>query len=113
MPSAAHRDARLRERFFGQAFSGAEGIRTPDLISAIDARSQLRYSPAHRSKYNPKRPGCQISQSGVYSIFLHLIWKSLNNFINLLILCQHYSMIYANLGQLFFWNCLCVLFLCG
>ena len=25
--------------------SGAEGIRTPDLISAIDARSQLRYSP--------------------------------------------------------------------
>ena len=28
---------------------GAEGIRTPDLISAIDARSQLRYSPVHAS----------------------------------------------------------------
>ena len=27
------------------ALCGAEGIRTPDLISAIDARSQLRYSP--------------------------------------------------------------------
>ena len=29
----------------GAALHGAEGIRTPDLISAIDARSQLRYSP--------------------------------------------------------------------
>ena len=27
------------------AQSGPEGIRTPDLVSAIDARSQLRYRP--------------------------------------------------------------------
>lgn len=26
-------------------FGGAEGIRTPDLLSAIQARSQLRHSP--------------------------------------------------------------------
>ncbi len=31
----------MRERKFG----GAEGIRTPDLINAIDALSQLSYSP--------------------------------------------------------------------
>ena len=31
----------MRERNFG----GAEGIRTPDLINAIDALSQLSYSP--------------------------------------------------------------------
>lgn len=29
---------------------GAEGIRTPGLISAIDALSQLSYSPVHRRK---------------------------------------------------------------
>jgi hypothetical protein len=31
------------------AVCGAEGIRTPDLISAIDALSRLSYSPAHTS----------------------------------------------------------------
>ena len=28
-----------------RAFGGAEGIRTPDLLSAIQALSQLSYSP--------------------------------------------------------------------
>ena len=30
-----------------KAVCGAEGIRTPGLISAIDALSQLSYSPLH------------------------------------------------------------------
>ena len=34
-----------------EAVCGAEGIRTPDLISAIDALSQLSYSPMCISKY--------------------------------------------------------------
>ena len=29
---------------------GAEGIRTPDLVSAIDALSQLSYSPSHEGR---------------------------------------------------------------
>ena len=29
--------------------SGPEGIRTPDLLSAIEARSQLRYRPSIQS----------------------------------------------------------------
>lgn len=29
---------------------GPEGIRTPDLFSAIEARSQLRYRPAQKAK---------------------------------------------------------------
>ena len=30
--------------------SGPEGIRTPDLLSAIEARSQLRYRPRIKAK---------------------------------------------------------------
>ena len=30
--------------------SGPEGIRTPGLLSAIEARSQLRYRPIHKAK---------------------------------------------------------------
>jgi hypothetical protein len=30
--------------------SGPEGIRTPDLLSAIEARSQLRYRPVNKAK---------------------------------------------------------------
>ena len=30
--------------------SGPEGIRTPDLLSAIEARSQLRYRPDFKAK---------------------------------------------------------------
>lgn len=30
--------------------SGPEGIRTPDLLSAIEARSQLRYRPKFKAK---------------------------------------------------------------
>ena len=30
--------------------SGPEGIRTPDLLSAIEARSQLRYRPILKAK---------------------------------------------------------------
>ena len=30
--------------------SGPEGIRTPDLVSAIDARSQLRHRPGYWAK---------------------------------------------------------------
>ena len=30
--------------------SGPEGIRTPDLLSAIEARSQLRYRPMFKAK---------------------------------------------------------------
>ena len=30
--------------------SGPEGIRTPDLLSAIEARSQLRYRPNYKAK---------------------------------------------------------------
>ena len=30
--------------------SGPEGIRTPDLLSAIEARSQLRYRPMVKAK---------------------------------------------------------------
>jgi hypothetical protein len=30
--------------------SGPEGIRTPDLLSAIEARSQLRYRPVCKAK---------------------------------------------------------------
>ena len=32
---------------FGWILGGPGGIRTRDLISAIDARSQLRYRPVH------------------------------------------------------------------
>ena len=32
------------------ARSGPEGIRTPDLVSAIDARSQLRHRPKEWAK---------------------------------------------------------------
>ena len=32
-----------------QLNSGPEGIRTPDLFSAIEARSQLRYRPGHKA----------------------------------------------------------------
>ena len=34
---------------FSVGNSGPEGIRTPDLLSAIEARSQLRYRPVHKA----------------------------------------------------------------
>ena len=37
---------------YGEDFGGAEGIRTPDLINAIDALSQLSYSPTDNN-HNP------------------------------------------------------------
>ena len=33
--------------------SGAEGIRTPDLLNAIQALSQLSYSPLFRDQHSP------------------------------------------------------------
>ena len=42
---------------------GAEGIRTPGLISAIDALSQLSYSPTCGTKYRAIQPVCQIAPS--------------------------------------------------
>ena len=39
------------------SFGGAEGIRTPDLCSAIAALSHLSYSPAPRPQRNDKRAG--------------------------------------------------------
>jgi hypothetical protein len=39
--------------------NGAEGIRTPDLFSAIEALSQLSYSPT-LSKYKQKKVLCQM-----------------------------------------------------
>jgi hypothetical protein len=46
--------------------SGAEGIRTPDPLNAIEMRSQLRYSPIH-SHYT--------SRSYLYAIASHHIWS--------------------------------------
>jgi hypothetical protein len=43
------------------AVCGAEGIRTPDLISAIDALSQLSYSPIGTEKYIAVEAACQIA----------------------------------------------------
>jgi hypothetical protein len=43
------------------AVCGAEGIRTPDLISAIDALSQLSYSPIGSDKYSAIEAACQIA----------------------------------------------------
>ncbi len=43
------------------AVCGAEGIRTPDLISAIDALSQLSYSPIGEHKYMAIERACQIA----------------------------------------------------
>src|SRR4051794_14423596 len=39
--------------------SGAEGDRTPDLLNAIQARSQLRHSPSVPSQLIKAVPGCQ------------------------------------------------------
>ena len=36
---------RRKDSGLGELLGGAEGIRTPDLINAIDALSQLSYSP--------------------------------------------------------------------
>ena len=33
------------------SFGGADGIRTHDLLDAIEARSQLRHGPTERSKF--------------------------------------------------------------
>jgi hypothetical protein len=54
-PSSCAKDDSLSEPYL----SGAEGIRTPDLISAIDARSQLRYSPMQPKTVYSK--GCRLS----------------------------------------------------
>src|SRR5947208_6590238 len=42
--------SRHRLRCLDTSHSGAGGIRTPDLLSAIQALSQLSYSPARRSR---------------------------------------------------------------
>ena len=56
----------------GQGTSGPEGIRTPDLLSAIEARSQLRYRPAYKANgilteadVYVKRLGCGRVQPGL------------------------------------------------
>lgn len=47
-------------------FCGAEGIRTPDLDSAIVALSQLSYSPAPaKLKYSHKKGFVKIVAAGV------------------------------------------------
>lgn len=40
----------LLDTYLFSACSGPEGIRTPDLLSAIEARSQLRYRPEFKAK---------------------------------------------------------------
>ena len=50
------------------AVCGAEGIRTPDLLSAIEALSQLSYSPECKYKYIAIERACQIA------LFEH--WKT-------------------------------------
>ncbi len=45
-----------------EAIHGAEGIRTPGLISAIDALSQLSYSPDCSRQYRVNGTGCQVSR---------------------------------------------------
>lgn len=37
-------------------YSGIEGSRTPDLIHAMDALSQLSYDPVMGKRYFPKLP---------------------------------------------------------
>ena len=41
---------------------GAEGIRTPDLLSAIQARSQLRHSPTQTAKLSRVARGGQATR---------------------------------------------------
>src|SRR5690606_38679872 len=44
---------------------GAEGIRTPDLLSAIQARSQLRHSPKRPVVYVRLASSVKLSRHGV------------------------------------------------
>ena len=44
-----------------KAVCGAEGIRTPGLISAIDALSQLSYSPRPSREYSVIGSECQVN----------------------------------------------------
>ncbi len=44
---------------------GAEGTRTPDLLRAREALSQLSYSPIYQKYYNNKEPHTQFYQPGL------------------------------------------------
>ncbi len=51
---------------------GPEGIRTPDLLSAIEARSQLRYRPVVKAKDILLEAGGTVKQlKGVFHGFLN------------------------------------------
>ena len=43
--SAAPTSVPLRKYLIAKVFGGADGVRTRDLLDAIEARSQLRYGP--------------------------------------------------------------------
>jgi hypothetical protein len=65
---------------FYLALSGPEGIRTPDLFSAIEARSQLRYRPGFQSaRYSTLgRGGCQAGLLVGLLVLLVITHKSEN-----------------------------------
>jgi hypothetical protein len=49
---------------------GAEGSRTPGLLNAIQALSQLSYSPVNIEKFNITYGSCQLS---IFNLGLNLI----------------------------------------
>ncbi len=51
------------------SFGGAEGIRTPDLLSAIQARYQLRYSPVFQREMRVGLPVLRSNQDVILTYF--------------------------------------------